>query len=142
MGQFLSKFKDTLRVIEEGLLKPMSAADIEQIDAENYKERIDEILSRSTKNDRIHEILSRSVFNTDGSIDVTGNVNLNYLNITELPLKFNKVSGNFNCANNELTSLIGAPKNVNGKFVCYNNAVKFLDSEVNSMSLVKGKIYV
>jgi len=33
--------------------------------------------------------------NSDGSIDVDGNVSLS--NITQLPLKFGKVTGSFNC---------------------------------------------
>ena len=36
----------------------------------------------------------------DGSIDVIGDVRLDSLKLTELPLKFNKVSGNFYCQTN------------------------------------------
>ena len=59
--------------------------------------------------------------NPDGSIDVDGNVDISYSGLTELPLKFGKVSGNFNCSNNQLTTLEGCPKSVGGNFNCYSN---------------------
>jgi len=60
--------------------------------------------------------------NTDGSIDVDEDVNLDYLRLTKLPLKFNKINGYFDCCNNELISLEGSPVEVNGYFDCsYNN---------------------
>ncbi len=64
--------------------------------------------------------------NSDGSIDVEGNVNLSELNLTELPLKFNKVSGYFNCSYNKLTSLKGSPKEVESFFTCYDNKINDL----------------
>ena len=48
--------------------------------------------------------------NPDGSIDVAGDVNLDNMKLTELPLTFNKVTGSFDCVNNNLTSLKGCPK--------------------------------
>lgn len=80
--------------------------------------------------------------NDDGTIDVFGNVNISRMDLTKLPLRFNKVSGHFNCmsnyltslegspiwvgdyfscSTNKLTSLEGCPKYVGGKFYCYNN---------------------
>ena len=116
----MSKFKETLKVIEEGLLKPMSAADIEEVEAEKLKERLDEILSRSTKN-------------PDGSIDVDGDVHLFNLNLKKLPLKFNKVSGYFWCSYNQLTSLEGAPIEVGGGFYCFNNKLTSLEGGPNKV---------
>jgi hypothetical protein len=43
------------------------------------------------------------------------------MNLIELPLKFNKVSGYFNCSFNKLTSLKGSPKEVGTFFTCYDN---------------------
>jgi hypothetical protein len=43
------------------------------------------------------------------------------MNLIELPLKFNKVSGYFNCSFNKLTSLKGSPKEVGTFFTCYGN---------------------
>ena len=51
--------------------------------------------------------------NPDGSIDVYGSVDLYDCNITELPLRFNKVTGSFDCGNNNLTSLKGCPRWIN-----------------------------
>ena len=41
--------------------------------------------------------------NLDGSIDVYDSVDLSHYEITELPLKFNIVTGDFICSNNKLT---------------------------------------
>jgi len=61
-------------------------------------------------------------FNDDGSIDVNGDVYLNFKSLTKLTIKFRNVSGDFNCSNNKLTSLEGCPKSVGGSFDCsYNN---------------------
>ena len=64
--------------------------------------------------------------NSDGSIDVDGDVWLTYYNLTKLPLKFTKVSGDFRCNDNQLTSLEGSPKEVGGDFYCYNNQLTSL----------------
>ena len=61
--------------------------------------------------------------NSDGSIDVEGNVDLSYKKLTKLPLKFKNVSGNFHCYDNQLTSLEGCPKHVGGGFYCHNNPI-------------------
>jgi hypothetical protein len=65
--------------------------------------------------------------NSDGSIDVTGSVNLSGGDFTSIPLKFNKVKGDFDCANNNLTSLEGCPKVVTGYFFCQNNKLTSLN---------------
>lgn len=124
----MNKFKNALKIIEEGLLKPMTAADVKQIEDEKLKEVIDEILSRSTKN-------------SDGSIDVDGYVDLSYLNLKTIPLKFNKVSGGFYCYSNQLTSLVGSPNEV-GHFDCSYNEDEFTEYQVRAICNVKGKIYV
>jgi len=59
--------------------------------------------------------------NPDGSIDVDGDVTLNWKSLTKLPLKFNKVSGYFLCTYNKLTSLDGCPNYVGKSFFCQNN---------------------
>jgi hypothetical protein len=65
--------------------------------------------------------------NEDGSIDVDGDVNLNYKELTKLPLKFRNVTGYFYCSDNQLTSLEGAPKSVGGHFECPNNQLTSLE---------------
>ncbi|MFE3847248.1 hypothetical protein ACFX5D_04620 [Flavobacterium sp. LB3P45] len=59
--------------------------------------------------------------NSDGSIDVDGNVDLSSRNLTILPVRFRRVIGNFNIHNNLLTTLYGAPIAVGGNFNCFNN---------------------
>jgi hypothetical protein len=86
--------------------------------------------------------------NPDGTIDVDGNVDLLSKGLTELPLRFNKVSGDFCCHDNKLTTLKGSPrwvgknfycdkneltdlkfcpKNISGVFFCYNNRLTSLE---------------
>lgn len=64
--------------------------------------------------------------NSDGSIDVDGNVNLNNKGLKKLPLKFGKVTGTFYCSNNQLTSLEGSPQYVGGSFYCSFNRLTSL----------------
>ena len=77
--------------------------------------------------DNIHKIckeygIENYTINSDGSIDVDGDVDLWSRGLTKLPMKFNNVSGDFNCHYNKLTTLLGSPKSVGGDFHCgYNN---------------------
>jgi hypothetical protein len=65
--------------------------------------------------------------NSDGSIDVNGNVFLYKKGLTELPLTFNKVTGNFDCGSNNLTTLKGCPRWIGGGFSCYDNHLTSLE---------------
>jgi len=89
--------------------------------------------------------------NSDGSIDVDGDVKITNMHYTHLPLRFNIVSGdfycsvgragsltslvgsphsvggNFICTHNQLTSLVGGPVTVNGFYYCYNNKLTSLE---------------
>jgi hypothetical protein len=65
--------------------------------------------------------------NEYGSIDIDDNVNLYDKGLTELPLKFGKVSGYFDCSNNKLKSLSGAPREVSGDFFCHFNNLMSLE---------------
>jgi hypothetical protein len=65
--------------------------------------------------------------NDDGSIDVHGDVHLDYKNLGKLPLKFGRVTGGFYCTYNRLTSLEGAPKSVGGNFYCGYNKLTSLE---------------
>ncbi len=75
------------------------------------------------------------IINPDGSIDVNGNVELYKKGLTEIPLKFNRVSGYFSCSDNKLTSLIGSPEHVGGSFYCSDNQLTTL---IGSPSYVGG----
>jgi len=65
--------------------------------------------------------------NSDGTIDVDGDVYLNNKGLIKLPLKFGKVTGNFYCSYNKLTSLEGSPSYVGVGFYCYNNQLTSLE---------------
>ena len=55
--------------------------------------------------------------NGDGGIDVDGDVGLEELNLTKLPIKFGRVTGSFDCSYNKLPTLEGAPNWVGGLFL-------------------------
>jgi hypothetical protein len=58
----------------------------------------------------------------DGLVNVDGNVNLYNKGLTEIPLRFGRVSGDFDCSCNKLTTLKGSPLYVSGHFYCgWNN---------------------
>jgi hypothetical protein len=65
--------------------------------------------------------------NSDGTVDVDGDVYLNQSGLEKLPLKFGKVSGHFICYSNQLTSLEGAPREVGGGFYCWRNQLTSLE---------------
>ena len=71
--------------------------------------------------------ITNYTINTDGSIDVDGNVNLSRKGLTKLPLKFGNVTGYFYCYNNQLTTLEGSPKEVGGYFYCSYNQLTTLE---------------
>ena len=71
--------------------------------------------------------------NSDGTIDVNGDVNLYNRGLTKLPLKFRNISGGFYCFNNQLTSLEGAPNSVSGDFYCQNNNLTSLEGAPKSV---------
>jgi hypothetical protein len=64
--------------------------------------------------------------NKDNSIDVEGNVVISFLKLTEIPVKFGKVTGNFKCSYNQLTTLEHCPTTVTGYFYCSNNKLTSL----------------
>jgi hypothetical protein len=65
--------------------------------------------------------------NSDGLVDVDGNVDLSECMLTKLPLKFGHVTGYFYCADNLLTTLEGAPHTVGNFFNCQSNQLTSLE---------------
>jgi hypothetical protein len=55
-----------------------------------------------------------TVEQSDGTVDVNGDVNMSEMNLTKIPVKFGKVTSDFYCENNQLISLEGAPQSVGG----------------------------
>ncbi len=91
----------------------------------NYK------IFESVNEDEIHSIckkygIENYTINTDGNIDVDGNVDLYNKGLIKIPFNFNRVSGFFYCDNNQLTSLEGAPQSV-GDFYCRYNKLTNLE---------------
>ena len=65
--------------------------------------------------------------NPDGSVDVDGAVHLSNMGLTEIPLKFGRVSKYFDCSDNKLTTLEGSPSYVGRDFLCYRNRLTTLE---------------
>jgi hypothetical protein len=78
------------------------------------------------------DIMNKVVYNgtytihSDGTVDVNGDVGMDNMNLTEMRVKFGKVTGNFNCPENQLASLEGAPQSVGGDFNCSYNQLTSL----------------
>ena len=70
--------------------------------------------------------ITNYTINSDGSIDVNGDVDLSGIKLDHLPLKFRKVSGHFYCNSNILKSLEGCPVVVEYDFYCNNNKLTTL----------------
>jgi hypothetical protein len=65
--------------------------------------------------------------NSDGSVSVDGDIDLQYKGLTKLPVKFKEVSDGFFCDCNNLTSLEGCPERVGGSFGCSRNNLTSLE---------------
>ena len=103
--------------------------------------------------------------NSQGEIDVNGNVMLYKKDLKELPYKFGKVNGHFDIGSNpnltslkncpdfvdgyfscgsclKLDSLEGCPKEVGGYFYCGDCKRKFTKKEIGSLCKVIDNIYI
>ena len=103
--------------------------------------------------------------NSQGEIDVDGDVDLSHRNFKEIPYKFgnisgffeidhnskltslkncpNEVGGYFSCHNStNLNSIEGCPKEVRGNFYCRNCKRNFTIQEVKSLCKVTNNIYI
>lgn len=54
-------------------------------------------------------------------VNVDGDVDLSYIKLIHIPVKFAHVGGSFYCNYNKLTSLEFCPAHVGGSFLCGNN---------------------
>ncbi len=146
----MSKFNDTVNnlMLEAGVFKGA--------DEDELKKR------KSSKIERLREELMSKGTMRNGRLDVDDSVDLYNIELTELPLKFGRVTGYFDCTANKLTSLEGAPtevvgyfdcrKNmltslkgapikVGGNFLCYDNPGEFTEKDVRTVCDVKGVVY-
>jgi len=65
--------------------------------------------------------------NSNSGVYVDGDVSMIDMNLTEIPVKFGKITGDFGCSQNSLTSLNGCPTTVNGIFWCNCNNLTSLE---------------
>jgi len=86
----------------------------------------------------LYGIIGDITVNSNGELDVNGDVNISYKYLTEIPVKFGKVTGNFNCQGNNLTTLKNAPNWVGGSFDCCHNNLTSLEF---APSYVGGSFY-
>ena len=82
--------------------------------------------------------ISGYTINSDGSIDVDGNVKLTYEGFGRIPIKFNKVNGYFECSYNKLTDLENFPNEISGSVYLTGNNLKNL----KGFGKVGGLIYL
>jgi len=98
---------------------------------------------------KLYGIRGEFSINSDGEVDVDGDVYINYKGITKIPIRFGKVTGNFEFSNNLLTSLEGCPDWVGGYFSCSRNNLtslefapsyvgRFFDCCFNNLTSLKG----
>ena len=97
-----------------------------------FREYFKESISFPTSEDQIVQLckkynIQNYSINPDLSIDVEGNVYLDRLQLSYLPLRFSRVGGDFNCYSNQLTTLEGGPREVGGHFVCFSNRLTTLE---------------
>jgi len=78
--------------------------------------------------------ITNYTINSDGNVDVDGNVDLSYKGLSKLPLKFGKVGDFFDCSHNKLTTLEGGPSQVGGDFYCGNNKLITLEGGPSHVS--------
>jgi hypothetical protein len=64
--------------------------------------------------------------NSNGEVDVEGYADMRGMNLTEIPVKFGRISGYFSCGGNNLTTLKNCPDSIGSGmgFYCYSNNLK------------------
>ena len=82
--------------------------------------------------------IGKYITRLNGTVDVSGDVNLLGMKLKKLPVQFGIVTGNFDCAHNQLTSLQGAPEKVGESFWCTHNQLTSLEG---SPEEVGGEFY-
>lgn len=96
-----------------------------------YEEFVNE--AKELSKDDIEKLLKQWTsaeykFNSDGSVDVFGDVNILNFKGKILPFKFKRIYGNFDCSNNKLTSLENSPEQVANFYCDYNNLINLVGS--------------
>jgi hypothetical protein len=86
----------------------------------SYEEEVAEVCQK-------YKIENWSI-NSEGLVDVYGDVNLYECELIKLPLSFGYIWGFFSCGGNELTNLDGCPHTVSGYFSCWDNELTSLEN--------------
>lgn len=74
--------------------------------------------------------IEKYTINSDGSIDVDGNVELSFNRFKRLPIKFNYVRGSFDISCNKLTTLEGLPNYIGGYLNLDYNDIEVLNIDL------------
>ena len=77
--------------------------------------------------------ITNYTINDDGTVDVDGDVSFYAKVLSELPLRFGKVTGLFECSGNLLTTLEGCPHTVGRGFFCDQNKLTNLEGGPKSI---------
>ena len=97
-----------------------------------FQEYFKESISFPTSEDQVVKLckkyrIKNYYINPDLSIDVDGDVHLDNLPLSSLPLRFSIVSGYFYCQYDRLTTLDGSPREVGIGFNCSHNRLTTLE---------------
>ena len=90
-------------------------------------------------NDWLDKNKSIITYNNDGSIDVNGDISINFNNLTKIIPKFNKVYGYFDCTYCRLESLENFPKIITYSF--YFDIVSLKSLKGLNIDGIQGFIY-
>jgi hypothetical protein len=77
--------------------------------------------------------LKNWTLNSNGLVDVDGDVYFGEKFLTKIPINFGKVTGDFYCSHNQLKSLEGCPTEVGGNFDCNHNKLISLKGSPKSI---------
>jgi len=86
-----------------------------------HKDLLEELDLQSIKFKKQYGIVGSYKINSNGEVDVDGDVHLKINNIHKIPVKFGEVTGDFICTFGDLTTLENCPHTVGGNFSCYSN---------------------
>jgi len=79
-------------------------------------------------------------WNSDGTVDVSGDVMLLDLSAPRLPVRFGRISGSFDCAGVGLAFVEGLPQHVDGDLICSSNQFTSLEGISEVVKHVGGRI--
>lgn len=96
-----------------------------EMDDAKLKDDARDVIDRMKKLSEELGVDGELIYNGDETFNVNGNVRIPY-HITEIPIKFNTISGDFNCSETKITSLKNSPEKVVGDFNCSDNNITSL----------------